>query len=292
MAVLWKIGWIDFRQVDIKGGADFEILTLAGTVPGQRRKIIVMACYIPPNYLKRKAEDVLNFITDTLVDMKRKFHDPQIVIMGDFNQWKVNEAVDDFADVREVDVGATRGERKLDRVFTNLSRSVVEAGTLDPLATEANEEGEVRLSDHRVAYCRLELPRKSTFEWETYTYRYFNEQSKKDFKAWIVMHNWDEVLTISGSNAKTTAFQDTLSLAMDSFFPWKTTRRKSNDLPWLNKAVLRKIEDRKRLYWSEGGKRTETWKEEKRKTDQLINCLLYTSPSPRDRQKSRMPSSA
>ena len=26
--------------------------------------------------------------------------------------------------------------------------------------------------------------------------------------------------------------------------------------------------------------------------DQLITCLLYTSPSPRDRQKSRMPSSA
>ena len=25
---------------------------------------------------------------------------------------------------------------------------------------------------------------------------------------------------------------------------------------------------------------------------QLFNCLLYTSPSPRDRQKSRMPSSA
>ena len=25
---------------------------------------------------------------------------------------------------------------------------------------------------------------------------------------------------------------------------------------------------------------------------QLIDCLLYTSPSPRDRQKSRMPSSA
>ena len=26
--------------------------------------------------------------------------------------------------------------------------------------------------------------------------------------------------------------------------------------------------------------------------DQSVNCLLYTSPSPRDRQKSRMPSSA
>ena len=28
------------------------------------------------------------------------------------------------------------------------------------------------------------------------------------------------------------------------------------------------------------------------KRDLCINCLLYTSPSPRDRQKSRMPSSA
>ena len=26
--------------------------------------------------------------------------------------------------------------------------------------------------------------------------------------------------------------------------------------------------------------------------DQFLTCLLYTSPSPRDRQKSRMPSSA
>ena len=33
----------------------------------------------------------------------------------------------------------------------------------------------------------------------------------------------------------------------------------------------------------------DTWKPE---TLLYINCLLYTSPSPRDRQKSRMPSSA
>ena len=28
------------------------------------------------------------------------------------------------------------------------------------------------------------------------------------------------------------------------------------------------------------------------KDEGVVNCLLYTSPSPRDRQKSRMPSSA
>ena len=33
-------------------------------------------------------------------------------------------------------------------------------------------------------------------------------------------------------------------------------------------------------------------REAARRTQCLNNCLLYTSPSPRDRQKSRMPSSA
>ena len=33
-------------------------------------------------------------------------------------------------------------------------------------------------------------------------------------------------------------------------------------------------------------------KEGSRLFDQICDCLLYTSPSPRDRQKSRMPSSA
>ena len=33
-------------------------------------------------------------------------------------------------------------------------------------------------------------------------------------------------------------------------------------------------------------------KREEEKANRIVNCLLYTSPSPRDRQKSRMPSSA
>ena len=57
---------------------------------------------------------------------------------------------------------------------------------------------------------------------------------------------------------------------MDRYFPWKTTRRKSNDLPWLNRKTIKKIEARKRLYWSEGGKRTRAWKEEKKRTDDLV----------------------
>ena len=42
---------------------------------------------------------------------------------------------------------------------------------------------------------------------------------------------------------------------------------------WLEKASLKPYEKLRKMYEAEG-------------------CLLYTSPSPRDRQKSRMPSSA
>ena len=149
-----------------------------------------------------------------------------------------------------------------------MSRSVIESGTLEPLSTEEDEK-EAKQSDHRVAYCRLELPCLNTFWWESFTYRYFNDQSRKEFKSWIVMHHWNEVLCAPDSKNKTKAYQDTLTAAMGKFFPWKMTRRRSNDLPWLNKGTLKKIEARKRLYWSEGRKWTPAWREEKRKTDNL-----------------------
>ena len=268
VALLWKVGQISFKQLDIKNPNDYEILAAAGAVPGQRRKLVVLSCYIPPNYNKRRGEDTLEFITDTVIELKRRYHDPQILIAGDFNQWNISAALADFTDVKEVDVGNTRGDRSLDRMFVNMSRSVVEAGTLEPLSTESEEDR--RQSNHRVAYCRLDLPRMNTFRWETFTYRYYNEESKKEFKAWMVMHQWEEVLEADSSNKKTEAFQATLNEAMDRFFPWKTTRRKSNDLPWLNRKTIKRIEARKRFYWSEGGKRTEAWKEEKKKTDGLI----------------------
>ena len=70
---------------------------------------------------------------------------------GDFNQWVVDLA--DLADMSEVDVGDTRKDKCLDRVYTNIGRKVVASGTVDPLETK-DEEGPKR-SDHRIAYSVL-----------------------------------------------------------------------------------------------------------------------------------------
>ena len=77
---------MDFHEVAVPNTCGFEVLVGAGSVPGQRRKIVVISCYLPPNYHKKRGEDGLTFSTDTVISMKKKYHDPQIAIAGDFNQ--------------------------------------------------------------------------------------------------------------------------------------------------------------------------------------------------------------
>ena len=160
-----------------------------------------------------------------LIEVKRKYRDPFIALAGDLNQWGVQDAVQDFVDISEVQVGPTRGDRCIDRFFCNMGRAVSEAGTVPPLESESTK------SDHLISYVSIDLPRREAYEWVTYSYRHCTDEAKGDFAEWIIMNDWSDVYLAEGADAKARKFQEHI-------------------------------------------------------------CLLYTSPSPRDRQKSRMPSSA
>ena len=164
-------------------------------------------------------------------------------------------------------MGATRDDRRIDRIFSSFTGLVEAFGTLDPLE---NEDGSKK-SDHRVAYIEADLPRAAAFEWVTYSYRFYNDEATKLFGKWIVAQNWAAVVQAGTSDDKADTYQKMITDVIDAFFPLITTRKKSTDLPWINHAIRKRIAQRKRLFRL---------------------CLLYTSPSPRDRQKSRMPSSA
>ena len=89
VAILWQTSKMTVKVLDIKNSEDYEVLATAATVPGQRRKLVILACYIPPNYVKKRGEGALDYITDRIVELKRRFHDPQLLIAGDFNQWDI-----------------------------------------------------------------------------------------------------------------------------------------------------------------------------------------------------------
>lgn len=75
VTLLWQAAKIDFKQVTIKNQDGFELLVAARSVTGQRRKLVILGCYFPPNYTKQRGQAALDFVEDVVVDMKRKFHD-------------------------------------------------------------------------------------------------------------------------------------------------------------------------------------------------------------------------
>ena len=81
-------------------------------------------------------------------------------------------------------------------------------------------------------------------------------------------NDWTNVYLAPDSDTKAIAYQRHIDLAMARFFPVRHVRRKSTDLPWINRAVKKKIRRRKEIYRKEG--RSELWKWMKRQTDEMI----------------------
>lgn len=131
----------------------------------------------------------MNYIADVIVEMKIKFSDPQLILAGDFSQWRIDQALTNFADLKEITIGNTRKDKSTDRMFMNITRSIVESRIPEPLETEKDRIP----SDHRIAYFWLDLPRKPAFQWETFSYRHYCEQACKDFKSWIILNDWAKV---------------------------------------------------------------------------------------------------
>ena len=131
VAIAFRKGSVDLKKLDFKNEEDYEVLVGCGTVPGHSKKLIVVGVYMPPNYSQSKGLACLDYLSDVVIEIKRKYRDPYLVIGGDFNQWDVAGALQDYPDLREVSVGATRDDRQIDRLFSNFDQ--VEAfGTLPP----------------------------------------------------------------------------------------------------------------------------------------------------------------
>ena len=140
---------------------NLEILPALGTIQGLSRKIIVIGCYILPNYTSLRAAACLDYIEELVIESKQQLKDPIIVVIGDFNQWPIQDALREFRDIAESAAGPTRGTRTIDRTFTNFN-SVTGVGTLNPLQTD---DEDFRESDHRIFYLLASIRRQEKYKW-------------------------------------------------------------------------------------------------------------------------------
>lgn len=184
--------------------------------------LITVACYIPPGYSVARGRGALEYVEDVVLEVKRRYRDPFIVVAGNFNQWEVAGAMAEFPDMREADVGPTRKDRVLDKIFTNFGRAATESGTLPPLEVEPGTPGAA--SDHKIAYVRAALPRLRSFEWVTHQYRYYNDASVDEFGRWPAGFDWAELVQLEGSNSKADYSQRTVTLLPPHKGPEKKQR--------------------------------------------------------------------
>ena len=265
VAVAYRTDSCSMKEIKIHDNPEkYEILVTLANLPGYSRKLVTVACYIPPGYPVARGRGALAHVEITLIEIKRLFRDPFIVVAGDFNQWEIQDVIAEFPDLRETDVGPTRRDRQLDRIFTNFGRSVIGAGTVNPLEVEPGHSGAA--SDHRIAYVRANLPRLRAFEWTTHQYRYFNEESVNKFGRWLADFDWAPLVQMKGSNQKADFYEETVTT--EEFFPLVWVRCKMSDCPWINDRIRRLIARRKGIHLRES--RSRKWRRLKKVIDELI----------------------
>ena len=89
VALAWRESRGTFKKLNIKNPNRFEVLAAVGSIRGQSRKIVIVACYLPPSYNKTRGTAALEHIEDVIIEAKRIYNDPYVVVTGDFNQWRV-----------------------------------------------------------------------------------------------------------------------------------------------------------------------------------------------------------
>ena len=109
VAVVSRTSSCNFKRWDLPNPGGHEVLAVAGSVAGYSRKMVVVAGYKPPGLAPARARSCVEYISDVILEAKRKYQDPHIILSGDFNQWQIQDAVLDDPNVQEVFIGPSRG---------------------------------------------------------------------------------------------------------------------------------------------------------------------------------------
>ena len=151
----------------------YEVIAAIGRRTGQRKKILVIAAYIPPSYTAEENKSCIEYLSDTITSLKNRYNDPHIFVGVDFNKRDINKTVKDYPDLRTVQTGPTRGNAVLDIIATSAHKELIEAETFPPVE---NEDGTP--SDHRVVLMCVRMPRVPSYTVSSCTYFQSDEDSQ------------------------------------------------------------------------------------------------------------------
>ena len=238
-----------------------EVVAAIGRRQGQRKKILILGIYVPPWYNAAQNSSMYNYINDCLVLLTARYEDPYIILAGDFNRRDIRKVTQNFIQIKPVLTGPTRNDAVLDIIATNFNKSLVDAGTTDPL--QADTIGAP--GDHRTVFATFRMPRVPQYEIEQYSYYRIDEKGTEKMKEILNRERdsgWANVLKHDDVNDLVEELHKLIENGMAEAYEKKTRKKKSSEPVWMADWIRDLIEDRRELFRKEGrSPRWETFKQ-------------------------------
>ena len=233
-----------------------------------RKPVAVFAVYIPPRTSATERKAIAEALAAEAADISGKFKDPAIFIGGDFNHASVGEALAEVGPFVEIDTGPTRGNDKLDIMYTNIAGSITEAGTLPPLQANLGA-----ISDHKCVYAVADLGQDKDFSWVVRMSRKRDPHREEAFAKDLMEWRLGEQLGESQSDVDQMALEleNKIAELTERHFPLQQVRRRSNEDPWITRNIRRLWKKKLQIY-KKGGRNNDWWA-----TDSALQDAIETS---------------
>ena len=158
VAIILKSSATRPKTIDFPNPESYEVLAVSTPLVGIKRKLFIIAAYVPPGYNVARGRGCLQHIADLKLHIKDNDNAPLICVAGDFNQWEIDTYREEFPELVEVISGPTRNNRRIDRTFINWQ--IDDHNCLAPLQTEADRDGSIQYSDHLIQLTNSSIQRR------------------------------------------------------------------------------------------------------------------------------------
>lgn len=132
----------------------------------------------------------------------------------------------------------TRDKAVLDLIITDLAGHYSTPAILPPIGK----------SDHSSVLFQPDSTHRPVPTTQSVTTRPMPDSRIRAFGQWITAYNWRPVLNSTSTQDKTDCFYQILQGQVDNYFPVKTTKRHSNDKPWMSSRIRNLIQKRQRAF--------------------------------------------
>ena len=220
-----------------------EVYAAIGRRKGQRRKIIVLAIYIPPTYNSDQNKSLFKYTNDAILALKSKYEDPYIIVAGDFNRRDFNLATAEYPDIKPVLTEPTRGAAILDIIGSNMNDTVIDQGVTAAIRSDEGVE-----SDHWTVFVQFRMPRVPSYNIESYTYLHMDSDSHETFGRLLREADWSAIEAAENANDAIEKLQDFFEKAKAISYEEKTRKKKTSEPGWMTDWLRDEIEDRRKVF--------------------------------------------